>query len=109
MFGESTIWSELSSTEQARLLARPAVLDDQKITEQSAQIIATVRRDGDAALFNFARQFEARDLHSLKVSSQELLARKPPWMTRLKRRLTRRSLMSGASMRRKFPLRSTCP
>lgn len=71
MFGKSTIWSELSSAEQARLLARPAVLDDQKITEQSAQIIATVRRDGDAALFNFARQFEARDLHSLKVSSQE--------------------------------------
>lgn len=71
MFAESTIWSELSSSEQLRLLARPAVLDDQTITEQSAQIIATVRRGGDAALFNYARQFENRDLQSLKVSSQE--------------------------------------
>ena len=65
------IWSELSPDKQAELLERPALLDDQKIREQASQIIATVRRDGDAALFDYARQFEGRDLDALKVSSRE--------------------------------------
>lgn len=71
MFADITIWSELSPDEQVALLERPALLNDLTIREQASQIIATVRRDGDVALFDFARQFEGRDLDALQVSSQE--------------------------------------
>ncbi len=71
MFAEINIWSELSPHEQAALLERPALLDDQSIKEQAAQIIAAVRRGGDVALFDFATQFEGCGLKSLKVSGQE--------------------------------------
>ncbi len=74
MFADINIWSELSPDEQVALLARPAVLDDQSTREQASQIIATVRRDGDAALFEFARQFEGSNLDALKVSSREFAA-----------------------------------
>ncbi len=74
MFADITIWSELSPDEQVALLERPALLNDLTIREQASQIIATVRRDGDVALFDFARQFEGRDLDALKVSSQEFAA-----------------------------------
>ncbi|MCH8134541.1 MAG: histidinol dehydrogenase [Proteobacteria bacterium] len=66
-----TIWSELSSDEKLALLQRPANLDDQATREQASQIIATVRRRGDAALFDFSRQFEGRELNALKVSGEE--------------------------------------
>lgn len=71
MFADITIWSELSPDEQVALLERPTLLNDLTIREQASQIIATVRRDGDVALFDFARQFEGRDLDALQVSSQE--------------------------------------
>ena len=71
MFAEPSIWSQLSSAEQAALLERPALLDDQSISEQAARIIAEVRRGGDRALFNFATKYEGRDLDSLRVSGQE--------------------------------------
>jgi len=71
MFADINIWSNLSPDERVALLKRPALLDDQTIREKASEIIATVRRDGDAALFDFARQFEGRDLDALKVSSQE--------------------------------------
>lgn len=71
MFADINIWSELSPDEQLALLERPALLNAQSTREQAARIIATVRRDGDPALFDFARQFEGRDLAALKVSQQE--------------------------------------
>ena len=71
MLTETIIWSELSPAEQAALLRRPALLDDQEISAQAAQIIAPVRRDGDVALVDFTAQFEGRELASLKVSGQE--------------------------------------
>ncbi len=71
MFADIKIWSKLSRNEQNALLERPALINDQTITRQASQIIATVRRDGDAALFDFAREFEGRGLNELKVSEQE--------------------------------------
>jgi len=71
MFAETNIWSELSPNEQAELLQRPALLDDTEIRQQVAEIIATVRRDGDPALFKFAAQFEGRSLQSLRVTDEE--------------------------------------
>jgi len=71
MFTNIRTWSALATDEQSDLLRRPALLDDQKIRAQALEIVSTVRQDGDAALFNFARQFEGRDLDALKVSSAE--------------------------------------
>ncbi len=73
MFTETIIWSELSLAEQAALLKRPALLDDQEISEQAAQIIAAVRRDGDVALVDFTTQFEGRKPETLKVSGEEFV------------------------------------
>jgi len=71
MFTRINIWSELSSDAQVALLERPALLDDQATREQASRIISTVRCNGDTALFDFARQFEGRELAALKVSSEE--------------------------------------
>ncbi len=73
MFTEVKIWSQLSANEQAALLRRPALLDDREINGQASRIIAAVRRAGDAALVDFTKQFEGRELESLKVSKQEFM------------------------------------
>ncbi|MDX1405773.1 MAG: histidinol dehydrogenase [Woeseiaceae bacterium] len=67
-------WSELSSEAQAALLERPALRDHREVVDAAANIIAAVRRDGDAAMLDFARQFEGADLQSLKVSASEIRA-----------------------------------
>lgn len=64
-------WSTLSTDEQADILRRPALANDSQTKEQAARIIATVRRDGDAALFEFAKQFESLNLQELRVTEQE--------------------------------------
>lgn len=64
-------WSSLSTAEQEALMSRPAVSDDSVIKSKVAEIIAAVRQDGDAALYEFAERFEGRKLASLKVSPQE--------------------------------------
>lgn len=71
MFAIIDIWSELSNDRKDALLQRPALLDDQSLKAQTSLIIDAVRQDGDAALFEFAKQFEGRGLDALKVSSQE--------------------------------------
>jgi len=60
MFADINIWSALSPDEQFEILRRPALVDDLATREQAARIIAAVRRDGDAALFEFAKRFEGR-------------------------------------------------
>ncbi len=64
-------WSTLSTDEQADILRRPALANDSQTKEQAARIIATVRRDGDAALFEFTKQFESLNLQELRVTEQE--------------------------------------
>jgi histidinol dehydrogenase len=71
MLTEISNWSSLSPDEQAAILRRPAMVDDTQTREQAARIIATVRRDGDTALFEFAAQFEGRSLQALRVTEQE--------------------------------------
>ena len=71
MFANINIWSELSAREKRTLLERPALQDDQSVKKQATEIIDGVRRGGDDALFNFARQFESCDLDALKVSDRE--------------------------------------
>jgi histidinol dehydrogenase len=43
-------WSELDDAERSALLQRPAIKNDDAIREGAAEIIAQVRRRGDAAL-----------------------------------------------------------
>jgi histidinol dehydrogenase len=74
MFTDIKNWSSLSPDEQAIILRRPAMVDDTQTREQAAQIIAAVRRDGDAALFRFAAQFEGRSLRALQVTDREFAA-----------------------------------
>jgi histidinol dehydrogenase len=74
VFSEIETWDELSPDEQSALLQRPALADDHKVRAQAAEIIAAVRRDGDEALFRFARQFEGRDISALRVSATEFQA-----------------------------------
>jgi len=71
MFEEIYNWSTLSTDEQADILRRPALANDSQTREQAARIIATVRRDGDAALFEFTKQFEGLNLQELRVTEQE--------------------------------------
>ena len=73
MLSDTKIWSELTPDEKVVLLERPALLDDQTIRQQASQIIATVRRESDVALFDYAWQFEGRGLGALKVSEQEFV------------------------------------
>ena len=58
MLEEIYNWSTLSTVEQTDILRRPALANDSQTREQAARIIATVRHDGDAALFEFAERFE---------------------------------------------------
>jgi histidinol dehydrogenase len=71
MFAKINNWSSLSPDEQEALLQRPALVDNTQTREQAARIIAAVRRDGDAALFEFAAQLEGRSLQALRVTDQE--------------------------------------
>lgn len=71
VYSDIKIWSELSPDTQAVLLERPALRDDQSIRRQASNILATVRREGDAALFDYAWQFEGRGLNTLRVTKRE--------------------------------------
>lgn len=71
MFADIRIWAELSSIEKASLLGRPALRSDLSTKKQTARIIAAVRDDGDAALYDFAARFEKCELSSLRVAPEE--------------------------------------
>lgn len=64
-------WSELDEAARADALTRPAVKANPEIAAQAADIIAAVRRDGDAALLRFAREFDRATLDSLQVGAAE--------------------------------------
>ncbi|MBQ7474750.1 MAG: histidinol dehydrogenase [Clostridia bacterium] len=45
---------------------------DEKIRDSVAEIIAAVRRDGDRALYEYARLFDGTELSSLEVTGEEI-------------------------------------
>jgi len=67
-------WSQLSISEQARLLQRPALADDERLQTGVAAIIARVRRDGDRALRELTEELDGVRLAALAVSPAELEA-----------------------------------
>jgi histidinol dehydrogenase len=53
---------------------RPAQTVQTEVRRQAADIVAAVRRDGDAALYAYAEQFDGARLSSLRVTQDEISA-----------------------------------
>ncbi len=67
-------WQALNEAERAALLSRPAVRAAADTTARVAEIIAEVRRNGDAALKAFTAQLDGAELEDLRVSETEIEA-----------------------------------
>ena len=67
-------WSSLDTAARRTALRRPAVVQQPGFEGQVREIIATVRRDGDAALRRLAREFDGVELLSLRVTEDEVLS-----------------------------------
>ena len=67
-------WRGLSAQRRAAVLARPAQERRPAVTAGVRRILATVRRDGDAALRRLTLKFDAIALGSLRVSKAEFAA-----------------------------------
>ena len=68
------IWKDLSKTQRASVLRRPALADDRGVRDSVAAIIVRVRRDGDRALLELALELDRAKLTALEVSAAELAA-----------------------------------
>lgn len=64
-------WSSLSASDRAGALARPAQESRADIAAAAAEVVDTVRRHGDAALFSYTEKFDSVKLDSLAVSAEE--------------------------------------
>ena len=67
-------WDSLGAAERSAVLRRPAVAADAGIREQTAGIVAAVRREGDAALLALTREYDRAELDALRVSDAEIAA-----------------------------------
>lgn len=65
------IWQDLTADGQRALLARPALANDDGVAARVAAIIARVRREGDAALFDLTTTLDRVKLESLEVEDAE--------------------------------------
>ena len=64
-------WDKLSAAERGAALARPAQESRADIAAVAADVVNTVRRDGDPALFAYTERFDSVKLESLAVSAEE--------------------------------------
>jgi histidinol dehydrogenase len=67
-------WHNLDDAGRRAALARPPATNEPGLPEQVRELIASVRRDGDAALRACAREFDQAELGSLRVSPAEFAA-----------------------------------
>lgn len=67
-------WSSLSADEQRASLRRPAQDGAAELHERVRSIIADVRANGDAALFEYTQRFDGASLQSLEVTQEEFSA-----------------------------------
>src|SRR3569833_297009 len=67
-------WSKLSERERRAALARPSQDLRADIAKVAAEVIQTVRQQGDDALRTYTQRFDGVKLDSLAVSSAELSA-----------------------------------
>jgi len=64
-------WSGLDMPARRTALLRPAITQHPDLDGRVRDIIATVRRDGDAALIGLARELDRAELTALRVSEEE--------------------------------------
>jgi histidinol dehydrogenase len=67
-------WNQLDAGERRGALARPAQSTRAEVTSSVLDVIATVRRDGDAALRAYTKRFDGVDIDTLQVSPAEFAA-----------------------------------
>ena len=67
-------WSALDTARRTELLQRPALADDSDVQATAADVIARVRRDGDAALHALHSEFGGAPLADFAVAAAELEA-----------------------------------
>ena len=67
-------WNSLDQNTQRAALARPAMADRADLAARVAAIIERVRREGDAALIGFAREFDRVEIDALRVDPAEIAA-----------------------------------
>ncbi|ENO8414555.1 histidinol dehydrogenase [Vibrio mimicus] len=68
----TVVWQSLSEAQQESILERPAITEGANITVAVAQVIAKVRSEGDAALFELTEKFDRVKPASLRVSREEM-------------------------------------
>ena len=64
-------WTTLSTAERRTALERPAQRDAARVAREAAEIVAAVRRGGDAMLRDLTERFDGVRLGSLEVSEAE--------------------------------------
>ena len=67
-------WSDLARDAQQRLLARPALADDESTRAATSAIIAEVRAGGDDAVRSLGERFDEVRVKALAVSQDEIAA-----------------------------------
>lgn len=68
----TVVWQSLSETQQESILERPAIAEGANITTAVSEIIAKVRKEGDAALLELTEKFDRVKPGSIRVSAQEI-------------------------------------
>lgn len=68
----TVVWHFLSEAQQQSILQRPAITEGANITAAVAQVVAKVRSEGDAALFELTEKFDRVKPASLRVSREEM-------------------------------------
>ena len=71
---QTLTWKKLSQRQRAAALRRPAQTAQPAVAAAVRAIIASVRRDGDAALRRLTRKFDGVALRSLRVTPAEFAA-----------------------------------
>ena len=68
----TVVWQSLSETQQESILERPAIAEGANITVAVSEVIAKVRKEGDAALLELTEKFDHVKPESIRVSAQEI-------------------------------------
>ncbi|MEF1201088.1 histidinol dehydrogenase [Vibrio owensii] len=68
----TVVWQSLSETQQDSILERPAIAEGANITAAVSEVIAKVRKEGDAALLELTEKFDRVKPESILVSAQEI-------------------------------------
>ncbi|MDF0535303.1 histidinol dehydrogenase [Shewanella sp. A32] len=66
-------WNQLDADAKAAALKRSPLVGDNALEQQVADIIANVRKNGDAALRDYSRRFDKAEIQNIRLSDAEIL------------------------------------